>query len=61
VRLDQRTVPDAAAVSQWADNRRRAALERRLFDYVQELKKRYPVRILDRELEAAGLPEPRER
>jgi len=61
VRLDQRTVPDATAVSQRVENRRRAALEQKLFGYMQELKKRYPVRILDRELEAAGLPEPRER
>ena len=61
LRLDQRTVPDAATVEQRVENRRRSILERKLFDYMQELKKRHPVRILDRELEAAGLPEPRER
>ena len=54
-------MPDATAVSQRVEIRRRAALEHKLFGYMQELKKRYPVRILDRELEAAGLPEPRER
>ena len=61
LRLDQRTVPDAATVEQRVENRRRSILERKLFDYMQELKKRHPVRILDRDLEAAGLPEPRER
>lgn len=61
VRLDQRAGPDAAAVATRVESERRAVLARKLRGYFQELKGRYPVKILDPGLRDVGLPEPRER
>jgi len=61
VRLDQRNSPDASALATRVESERRTALDTRLHGYFQELKRRYPVKILDPGLKDVGLPEPRER
>jgi parvulin-like peptidyl-prolyl isomerase len=61
VRLDQRSNPDASAVAARVESGRRTALDKKLHGYFQELKRRYPVKILDPGLRDIGLPEPRER
>jgi hypothetical protein len=61
IRLDQRGGPDASAVANRVESARRAALDRKLHGYFQELSRRYPVKILDPGLRDVGLPEPRER
>ena len=50
--------PDASALSTRVENERRAETERALVGYFEELKKRYPVRILDRTLRDVALPSP---
>jgi hypothetical protein len=42
------------------DDLRKAAIERHMIDYFADLKKRYPVRVYDKTLEAIPLPEPPE-
>jgi parvulin-like peptidyl-prolyl isomerase len=58
VRLLDRTEPAAGAVRARMDELRRAAVERRMAAYYDDLRKRYTVRILDRGLAAIPLPEP---
>jgi len=57
VRLLDRTEPTDERLRSGMDELRRAALERRMAGYYDELKARYPVRILDKQLEAIPLPE----
>jgi parvulin-like peptidyl-prolyl isomerase len=58
LRLDERTTPDASAVAARVESSRRAAVDAKLHGYFQELKRRYPVKILDLSLRDVGLPEP---
>jgi hypothetical protein len=58
VRLVERTEPTPDRVMVRAEELRKAAVERRLVGYFDDLKRRYPVRIADRSLEAIPLPEP---
>lgn len=58
VRLVERTEPTADRVEARMEDLRKAAIERRLVGYYDDLKRRYPVRITDRSLEAIPLPEP---
>jgi hypothetical protein len=59
-RLDQRTNPEASAVTARVQSAQRAALDRKLQSYFTDLKRRYPVKILDPALRDVGLPEPRD-
>jgi parvulin-like peptidyl-prolyl isomerase len=61
LRLDQRAAPNASAVATRVESERRSILDAKLHGYFQELKRRYPVKILDPALKDVGLPEPRER
>jgi hypothetical protein len=61
LRLDQRAAPNASAVAARVESERRSTLDAKLHGYFQELKRRYPVKILDPALKDVGLPEPRER
>ena len=58
LRLDRQAGPSASAVGARVQSLRRAALDRKLQGYFQELKRRYPVKILDPGLRDVGLPEP---
>jgi hypothetical protein len=58
VRLVQRIEPAEAQVRERMDDLRRAAVERRMVGYFEDLKRRYPVRIQDRRLAAIPLPAP---
>ncbi len=50
--------PDASALTAHMENERRVETERALVTYFEELKKRYPVRILDRTLRDVALSPP---
>ena len=50
--------PDASLLATRVESERRTATERSLVGYFEELKKRYPVRILDRTLRDVALPAP---
>jgi parvulin-like peptidyl-prolyl isomerase len=50
--------PDANALTTHVVTERRAETERALVGYFEELKQRYPVRILDRKLRDVSLPQP---
>ena len=58
VRLLERKEPTADRVMARMDDLRKAAVERKLVTWFEDLKRRYPVRILDRSLAAIPLPEP---
>ncbi len=58
VRLVERQEPSADRISVRLDELRKAAVERRMVSYFEDLKRRYPVRIMDRALEAIPLPAP---
>jgi parvulin-like peptidyl-prolyl isomerase len=58
VRLLDRVEPAEDQVQARMEDVRRAAVERRLHAHFEELRRRHPVRILDRRLEAIPLPEP---
>lgn len=58
VRLLERSEPSEERVRDRMEDLRRAAVERRLLAYYDDLRKRHPVRILDRALNAIPLPEP---
>ena len=58
VRLLERTEPSDERLRRRVDELRRVAVDRSMFGYYDELKKRYPVRILDKQLAAIPLPEP---
>ncbi len=58
VRLLERKEPSSDRVQAKMEDLRRAAVERKLVVWYEELKRRYPVRILDRSLAAIPLPEP---
>lgn len=58
VRLLERTEPGEERLRSRLDELRSATVERRMAGYYDELKQRYPVRILDRQLAAIPLPEP---
>lgn len=58
VRLLERREPSADRVQAKMEDLRRAAIERKLAVWFDDLKRRYPVRILDRSLAAIPLPEP---
>jgi parvulin-like peptidyl-prolyl isomerase len=57
VRLLERREPPADRVRVRCDELRRIAVERRMQGYFDDLRKRYPVRILDKKLAAIPLPE----
>jgi len=57
LRLVEREEPTAERVSARIDELRRIETERSMQAYFEDLKKRYPVRITDRALEAIPLPE----
>ena len=57
VRLVERHDPPADRLRVRMDELRRIAIERQMQDYCDGLKKRYPVRILDRKLAGIPLPE----
>jgi parvulin-like peptidyl-prolyl isomerase len=58
LRTSQIHQPDAGALTTRVENERRVETERALVGYFEELKKRYPVRILDRTLRDVTLPPP---
>jgi parvulin-like peptidyl-prolyl isomerase len=58
VRLDRRAQPDPAAVATRVEADRRKLLDQKLHGYFEDLKRRYPVKILDPGLKDVGLPEP---
>jgi hypothetical protein len=58
VRTNQIRPPDAGALTARVEGERRTETERALVGYFEELKKRYPVRILDRTLRDVTLPPP---
>lgn len=58
VRLMERREPSPDRVKARVDELGKAAIERKLTVWFDELKRRYPVRILDRSLAAIPLPEP---
>ncbi|HVP14217.1 MAG TPA: peptidyl-prolyl cis-trans isomerase [Terriglobales bacterium] len=58
LRLKELHAPSASAVTTRAENDARIELERSLVGYFDGLKKRYPVRILDRKLREVQLPQP---
>jgi len=58
VRLDRRAAPDPAAVATRVEADRRKLLDQKLHGYFVDLKRRYPVKILDPGLKDVGLPEP---
>ncbi len=57
VRLIERSEPNEARLQNRMDELRRTSVDRRMVGYYEDLKKRYPVRIQDRQLEAIPLPE----
>jgi hypothetical protein len=58
LRVKELRAPDANAIAIRVANERRAETERSLLGYFEALKKRYPVRILDRQLRDVALPKP---
>jgi len=58
VRLLERTEPTDERLRQRTGELRRVAVDRSMLGYYDDLKKRYPVRILDKQLAAIPLPEP---
>jgi len=58
LRVSERTVPPAEQVGARLENLRAAETERRLREYFEELKKRWPVKILDPKLREVSLPAP---
>ena len=58
VRLVERREPTSDRISVQIEQLRKAAIERRMSTYFDDLKQRYPVRILDRSLAAIPLPLP---
>jgi hypothetical protein len=58
VRLLERTEPSDERLRKRVDDLRGVAVERGMIGYFEALKKRYPVRILDKQLAAIPLPEP---
>jgi hypothetical protein len=58
LRTSQIHPPDAGALTTRVENERRVETERALVGYFEELKMRYPVRILDRTLRNVTLPLP---
>ena len=58
VRVTEIRPPDAGPLAARVESDRRAATERTLVAYFDELKKRYPVRILERTLRDLTLPQP---
>ncbi len=58
LRTSQLIPPEAGALTTRVENERRQETERALVGYFEELKKRYPVRILDRTLRDLSLPLP---
>lgn len=58
VRLLERREPSADRLQTRMDDLRRAAIERKLAVWFEDLKHRYPVKILDRSLAAIPLPDP---
>ncbi len=62
IRVLSRVAPAPNELANRAESDRRIVLERNLYDYYEELKRRFPVRILDaalRELDLPPPPEPR--
>ncbi len=57
-RIAERTPPADAVLASRVESERRNGLERRLTAYYDELKTRYPVRILDATLREVDLPKP---
>jgi len=57
VRLVDRVEPPADRVRVRSDELRKIAVEERMRAYFDDLRKRYPVRILDKKLAAIPLPE----
>jgi hypothetical protein len=57
VRLLQRLAPPADRLNVRMEELRRLAVERKLLGYFSDLRRRWPVRILDRELDDIPLPE----
>jgi hypothetical protein len=58
MRLVARLDPNPGQLAARIENDRRLALERSLRTYYEELKDRFPVRILDTQLRDVGLPPP---
>ena len=58
VRAGECRPPDANALTTRIENERRVETERALAGYFDELKKKYPVRIVDRTLRNVSLPQP---
>jgi parvulin-like peptidyl-prolyl isomerase len=61
LRMKELHAPDAGAVTTRVESERRAETERALVGYFDELKKRFPVRILDPTLRDVALPPPQGR
>ncbi len=60
LRVAERLAPDPDELSRRVELRRQLVLWRKLNEYFDRLKARYPVQILDGELRATALPEPTE-
>ncbi|HEY2954348.1 MAG TPA: peptidyl-prolyl cis-trans isomerase [Candidatus Eisenbacteria bacterium] len=60
LRVDRRAAPDPVEVTSRVERARRDELDKRLYAYFDGLKRRYPVRILDRALRDVAPPAPRE-
>ncbi|OGF15210.1 MAG: hypothetical protein A2W00_06350 [Candidatus Eisenbacteria bacterium RBG_16_71_46] len=58
IRLNEVHAPSATQLSARTESERRVATQRNLYEYFEELKRRYPVRILDRALRDVTLPPP---
>lgn len=58
LRVTELRNPDANAVTTRAQNQGRVETERVLVGYFENLKKRFPVKILDRKLRDVMLPQP---
>jgi parvulin-like peptidyl-prolyl isomerase len=59
IRLDKSAAPEPRAVAARVETDRRQAMDQKLHAYFEDLKRRYPVKILDPGLRDIGLPEPR--
>jgi hypothetical protein len=60
VRLNQRVKPDPSKLASRMESERRGRVEHGLYGFYEELKHRYPVRILDPELRGVTVPPPPE-
>lgn len=58
LRLERRKSPDPARVAALVENERRIQVEQKLQAFFEDLKKRYPVKILDEKLRDTPLPPP---